>query len=282
PAVRQSSIESDSENIANDASEAAKALSNLGASKGGEARARKLSPERRREIARAAVETRWAKTGKEPIPQATHIAELKIGDVIIPCALLEDGTRLLTQWGFYRAIGRSGRPAGGRGSSVEKVAPFLALNNVKPYVSSELADSTKPISFRLPNGTRAYGYRAELLPQVCEVYLKAREESVLLKSQLKFAHACEILARGLAHVGIPECPLGTSGLGRRICIAASLCIGSGVYRQACTSSSEVRQSTSAYGPRSAATSFGNVRRAARSTFHCSDWSRETSASRHRW
>lgn len=181
---------------------AAKALGALGASKGGTARAKKLSAEKRSEIARAAVEARWAKAGKKPVPQATHTGELKIGDASIPCAVLEDGTRLLTQWGFYRAIGRSGRPAGGWGSDVEKVAPFLALDNLKPYVSKELADSTKPIIFRVPRGGKAYGYRAESLPKVCEVYLSARQDNALLKTQLKFAQACEILTRGLAHVGI--------------------------------------------------------------------------------
>jgi len=168
------------------------------ASAGGRARARKLSKEQRAEIARTAALARWG----DGIPRATHTGVLKIGDAEIPCAVLEDGTRLLTQWGFYRAIGRSGRPAAGWGSDVEKVAPFLALDNLKPFVSEELADSTKPIVFRLPSGVTAYGYRAELLPQVCEVYLKAREQGKLLKSQLKFALACEILTRGLAHVGI--------------------------------------------------------------------------------
>ncbi len=182
-------------------SEAAKELSQLGASKGGEARAQKLSSERRREIAQAAVEARWARAGKKPLSQATHAGELKIGDLSIPCAVLDDGTRLLTQWGFYRAIGRSGRPAAGWGSDVEKVAPFLALDNLKPYVSSELAAS-KPIQFRVSRGQKAWGYKAEFLPKVCEVYLKAREDGALLKSQLKFARACELLTRGLAHVGI--------------------------------------------------------------------------------
>jgi hypothetical protein len=37
------------------------ALAKLGAAKGGRARAKKLSPERRREIARKAAETRWKK-----------------------------------------------------------------------------------------------------------------------------------------------------------------------------------------------------------------------------
>jgi P63C domain len=185
-------------------SESAKELSRLGAAKGGKARASKLSPERRREIAHVAIEARWKKAGKTLPPQATHVGELKIGEhgeIVIPCAVLDDGTRLLTQWGFYRAIGRSGRPAAGWGSDVEKVAPFLALENLKPYTSKILEDS-KPVLFRIPRGGRAYGYRADLLPKVCEVYLKAREDNALLKSQLKFAKACEILTRGLAHVGI--------------------------------------------------------------------------------
>jgi hypothetical protein len=37
------------------------ALAKLGAAKGGRARAKKLSPERRREIARKAAEARWKK-----------------------------------------------------------------------------------------------------------------------------------------------------------------------------------------------------------------------------
>ena len=40
------------------------------------------------------------------------------------------------------------------------------------------------------------------MPKVCEVYLQARDEGVLLKTQEKFAKSCEILMRGLAHIGI--------------------------------------------------------------------------------
>ena len=82
------------------------------------------------------------------------------------------------------------------------MAPFLDLDNLKPFVDKELADSTKPVVFRVPRGGKAYGYRADLLPRVCEVYLRARDEGKLLTSQEKFAKACEIIVRGLAHVGI--------------------------------------------------------------------------------
>ena len=56
---------------------AAKAFSKLGVSKGGHARAEALSPEERREIARHAVMSRWAKKKKPEVadlPRETHTA----------------------------------------------------------------------------------------------------------------------------------------------------------------------------------------------------------------
>ncbi len=167
---------------------------------GGKKLAEERGPEYYAEIQAKRKQRKGGRPKNPPI--STNEGELKIGDKVIPCAVLEDGTRVLTQWGFLRAIGRSGRPAAGRGSDVEKVAPFLALDNLKPYVDKELSDSTRPIVFRVPKGGKAYGYRAELLPKVCEVYLKARDDGALLKSQEKFARACDTLMRGLAHVGI--------------------------------------------------------------------------------
>lgn len=44
----------------------AQALSKLGASKGGQARAKKLTAEERRKIARRAAKARWRKKGSKP------------------------------------------------------------------------------------------------------------------------------------------------------------------------------------------------------------------------
>ncbi len=133
--------------------------------------------------------------------KATHDGELNIGSATIACAVLEDGTRVLTQSSFLRAIGQSHKPAGQR-IGFEETAPFLASNNLKPFISKDLKASTRKIRFRQTRGGYAVGYKAELLPQVCEVYLRARDENVLVASQTRTAQACEILMRGLAHVGI--------------------------------------------------------------------------------
>ncbi len=136
------------------------------------------------------------------ILQATHSGVLKIGAFEIPCAVLEDGTRLLTQEGFLKAIGRAGKAKGGQGATVDSKVAFLAANNLKPFVSEELAESTIPIVFRGETGVKAFGYKADLLPLVCNVYLEADEADKTLSSQEHIVQRCKILVRGLAIVGI--------------------------------------------------------------------------------
>lgn len=120
----------------------------------------------------------------------------------IQCAVLQDGTRLLTQGGFLLAIGRSRTPKAGTGATVAEVPTFLAANNLKPYIDNDLIESTKSIRFLNTGNRIASGYKADLLPKICDVYLKARDNKGLLKSQFDIAKKCDILVRGLAHVGI--------------------------------------------------------------------------------
>ena len=174
------------------------------AAMGGRARAKKLSPTERSAIARQAAAARW---GTEPLPQATNEGLLTIGDMVIPCAVLDDGTRLLSQRAFTKAIGA---PQGGHAFAqrqVDGVAGlpiFLAHNKLKPFIDLELAASlSAPVEFFPKHGGRsAFGIKAQLIPAICDVWLKAREANVLSESQKRIAHRAELLTRGLAHVGI--------------------------------------------------------------------------------
>ena len=139
---------------------------------------------------------------QKQIHKATHSGELKVGDAIIPCAVLEDGTRVLTQSGFLTAIGRSRTPKAGTGATVAKVPIFWVAGNLKPFIDKDLLVSTMPIKFQYANGREGIGYKAEILPKVCEVFLKARDAEALQKKQIRYASACDLLMRGLAHVGI--------------------------------------------------------------------------------
>jgi hypothetical protein len=169
-------------------------------SQGGIARAASLSPDARREIAQAAAEARWGNA----LPQATHSGELIIGGRKIACAVLRNGKRVLTQETFLTAIGRAAKAKAGTGSLklVDGLPPFLVAENLRPFISEELMQSTTPIVFRTVKGGRAFGYDAMLLPMVCEVYVNARDEDKLLKGQEHIAAACYLLMKGLARVGI--------------------------------------------------------------------------------
>lgn len=188
----------------NQASEAGQALSELGAAKGGKARAKKLSPEQRREIASKAAAARWGAQGKKPPSlMATHEGALKIGDMEIPCAVLENGQRVLTQSGFMRALGRA-RQAKGREyyEGDVNLPAFLTAQNLKPFITKDLEVTSSQIEFRPLRGSRAFGYPAELLPKVCDVFLDAEKANKLTSAQRHIAERAHLLIRGLAHVGI--------------------------------------------------------------------------------
>ncbi len=170
---------------------------------GGHARAQSLGQEKRREIARIAARARWEKTEHDDgLPRATHTGVLKIGDAEIPCAVLENGTRLLTQAGFLAALGRSEKPKGRSQQVADGLPPFLATVSLSPLITQEIIDSTVPVQFRTVTGARALGYRADLLPKVCNLFLSARDHGLLTAQQLGLAAKSEILIRALAQVGI--------------------------------------------------------------------------------
>ena len=128
---------------------------------------------------------------------------LVIGDIEIPCYVLEDETRVLSQGGFVRAIGRTGGPKKGAPKDVFKLPVFLQSKNLTAFLSKDLIASSSPIEFQpATGGMLALGYRAQILPEVCEVYLRARDAGVLLASQRHVADRAEVLIRGLATVGV--------------------------------------------------------------------------------
>lgn len=140
----------------------------------------------------------------EKIPKATHIGELKIAKFTIRCAVLEDGTRVLSRIGVLRAIGRTGKAKGGRAYDRESKLPvFLTAKNLNPFLSNELIRNSTPILFKpRKGGTHSIGYRAELLPLICSVFLDADEAGVILSSQKHIVERSKILLRGFAVVGI--------------------------------------------------------------------------------
>jgi hypothetical protein len=168
--------------------------------KGGYARAQTLTPEERSQIARKAASARW------DMAKATHGGQLNIAGTAIPCAVLENGQRVLNRMEFIKAIGRKGSARGGRAVDKEYEIPeFLTAANLKPFISDELLNNLKPTLFKPLTASRggvSIGYSAELLPQVCNVFLDAADAGVLRPNQMHIAEQCKILIRAFAIVGI--------------------------------------------------------------------------------
>lgn len=169
---------------------------------GGKARMSAMSKAQRVSQAKKAADARWS----GDIKQATHGDDahpLRIGDIELPCYVLEDGTRVLSQRGMIAGLGMS-RGSSSREDGGDRLAGFLGGKGISPYVSSELSAAiTNPIRFRHPaGGNLAYGYPATILADICDAVLAARREGVLQKQQEHIAHQAEILVRGFARVGI--------------------------------------------------------------------------------
>lgn len=163
---------------------------------GGRARAEALTSQKRSEIARQAAAARWT---ADPIEQATHEGNLKIAGAEVTCYVLQNGDRLISTRGIMKALKRTWR---GRKYTGTELPVFVEANNLKPFISNDLAPVLSAKEIRTPRGVLSEAFSAEVLPTVCDIYLRARAEGVLTKAQLIVAQQCEILVRALSKVGI--------------------------------------------------------------------------------
>ena len=177
----------------------------LSKAKGGEARALALSPAERKAIAATAAKARWARA--RLLPRASHSGTLKIGDLVFPCSVLTDETRVLTQSDFMAGMGMyySGWVAKNRSKDEASagVPHFLAFKSLEPFINKHLGHmQSVTISYITEKGGLAHGIRAETIPKICEVWLDADDAIKLGIRQKQIAKRARTLMRALAHVGI--------------------------------------------------------------------------------
>lgn len=139
---------------------------------------------------------------------AVYSGQLPIGDIELDCAVLDGGVRVLSERAVHRAFGSK------RGGSHWKrmkenegganLPSFLSAKNYSKFISNELAVALKePFLYRTNAGaTPAHGIKAELLPEICGVFLSARRAGELHFSQEHLAIQAEVLMEAFAKVGI--------------------------------------------------------------------------------
>ncbi|MGC1505790.1 MAG: P63C domain-containing protein [Sulfitobacter sp.] len=187
---------------------------NPGPSKGGRARAEKLSPEERSAIAKQAAAKRWEEAGDSSTDNNQVLegfkSHLTIAGTNIPCAIVmgPNGiTRVLSDTGITNAVLGERSGASKRLKKISEadgngVPIFLAPSQLKPFIGPDLLEGPLvPIDY-LDGSKLVRGYDARILPAVCNVWLRAREAGALQDQQLDKAQKAEILTRALAETAI--------------------------------------------------------------------------------
>lgn len=153
------------------------------------ARSRSLTPERRTAIARKAALKRAG------IPSATHFGVVNVGGANIPCAVLEDGRRVVAQ---RQVVGLM------TGTVKGDLARYFSATNIRPYIPEKFAGKSLDqvaLVFEA-EGQKVHGFEGEDIVEICRMYLQARKANVLLPNQIHLAERAEIIVLSLAKLGI--------------------------------------------------------------------------------
>lgn len=128
---------------------------------------------------------------KEKKKNKVYRGSLKIGDIEISCAVNEDGIRVISQTALNKAFDR---PEGGS----RNLPRIIEIKALEPFISEDVRARAN----HLIEVEDIKGFEAELLPDICEIWLKARDADKLTERQLMTAQKAEIIMRALSKVGI--------------------------------------------------------------------------------
>lgn len=125
---------------------------------------------------------------------------IQIGeDFKIPCYVLDNGKRVLSQRGLTKALGMS---TGGGTGGAQRIVQFIGSKSINPFISDDLrVRMESPIKFTL-GGKITHGYDAEILQQVVRGASKAYLQGKLLKQQEHIGRNAEILDDAFSKVGL--------------------------------------------------------------------------------
>lgn len=175
-------------------------VGNTPQSKGGKTRASNLSPEQRREIAKAGAKARWQPGSKSDdeidLPKATHQGKMQIGDLDLDCYVLEDGRRVFHKRGMAKALGM--RSTGG--NAFMKTMQRRGLGSELDRNLLEKINS--PFYFKPLTPDLAHGYEAGILVNVCKAIERADKAGKLTATQQPLAAQARILLNAFAKVGV--------------------------------------------------------------------------------
>lgn len=112
--------------------------------------------------------------------KATHQGELNLNGFKISSAVLEDGTRVLVSRSLASAFGIKGSGSYWAKKKEQKSAmlpEYLSAKYLEPFISPDLFENlSEAIPYVNKQGVETEGVPAELLSDICDVYVKAGEK----------------------------------------------------------------------------------------------------------
>lgn len=150
------------------------------------------------------------------ILEAPYSGIIKLGDFELPCYVLNDGTRVLSQREVVKLI------SGGRESGA--LGQYLSAKSIQPYLPEKFRQKDNQLIIKAGEcnakmaenspinadnvlifnvgSSRVNGIKAADIVDICNAYLKARMEGALHPQQAKMAEQCEIFISACAKTGI--------------------------------------------------------------------------------
>src|SRR5579859_276289 len=130
-------------------------------------------------------------------PIARWSGQLVLGDVEIPCYVLDDGRRVISRTGVTTAL--TGIPKGG------DLEGYLGIEPLAGYVPDDLSEQM--IEFVIPgtanSGRQIRGITAETLLDICTAYVKAGKEGALeTNRQMAIAMQAGTILGACAKIGL--------------------------------------------------------------------------------
>jgi hypothetical protein len=131
-----------------------------------------------------------------------HEGEITLGEMTIPCYVLEDGTRVLSGRGLQEALKMVDVEEDSKPTSGARLNRYLEQKSLEPYIYNKKEQGHYDPLICYQGAKKINGYEATILADICDSFLEARKNINLSSRQKLIADQCEILIRGFARVGI--------------------------------------------------------------------------------
>jgi hypothetical protein len=138
--------------------------------------------------------------------KSKYNGDIDLNGFKLSCAVLEDGTRILVSRSLSSAFGIKGsgtywkkRKENEKGAMLPE---YLSAKYLAPFIPSEIAEKlSNPITYINNSGVLADGLPADLLADICDIFIKAGEKGALSENQQVAKNAYDILL-AFSKVGI--------------------------------------------------------------------------------